>query len=115
MGDIDDKLLFFSDIESKSKEIIKKEVERFIPDKTFNISDCDFLTQKLTERINQRLIKYCSSNFKYVINVIFLENSNSGFTQNIVGVCDNETDGVISLHFPYKNITCIVNLIISSI
>lgn len=113
--DINEKLLFFTDIESKSKDIITKEVEHFIPDKTFNISDCDFLIEKLTERISKKLLKYCSSNFKYVINVIFLENSNSGFTQNIRSYCDKETDGVISLHFPYKHITCIVNLIIVSI
>lgn len=115
MNDIDDKHLFFGDIETKSKNIIKKEVERFIPDKTFNISDCDFLIEKLTERISNSLLKHCSSNFKYIINIVFLENSNSGFTQNIVSVCDKDTDGVISMHFPYKNITCIVNLLIASI
>ena len=48
-------------------------------------------------------------------NIIFLDNSNKGFTQNIGCIYDPETDGVISMHFPFNKITCVVNLIITSI
>lgn len=106
--------VLFAEIEKKSKEIVKQEVESFIPNKTFNISDCDFLISKLTEKIGNKLTSN-SNNFKYIINIIFLENSNKGFTQNIMTTYDPDTDGVISMHFPYKNITCIVNLMILSI
>ena len=91
--------VYFSEIESKSKEIVKTEVEAFIPNKTFNLSDCDFLISKLTEKIGNKL----------------KENSNKGFTQNIVATYDQDTDGVITMHFPYKKITCVVNLMILSI
>ena len=47
--------VYFSEIESKSKEIVKTEVEAFIPNKTFNLSDCDFLISKLTEKIGNKL------------------------------------------------------------
>ena len=49
--------MFFKDIEDDSKILIKKEVDSFISDKTFNLSDCDFLIKELTERIKIKLIK----------------------------------------------------------
>ena len=106
--------VYFSEIESKSKEIVKTEVEAFIPNKTFNLSDCDFLISKLTEKIGNKL-KENSNNFKYIINIVFMENSNKGFTQNMVATYDQDTDGVSTMHFPYKKITCVVNLMILSI
>ena len=109
-----DECYVFEEIEEKCKEIIKEEVNDLLLDKTFILSDCDFFIKKLTESIGQRL-KENSDNFKYIINIIFLDNSNKGFTQNIGSVYDPDTDGVISLHFPFNKITCIVNLIVSSI
>ena len=106
--------MFFKDIEDESKILIKKEVDSFISDKTFNLSDCDFLIKELTERIKIKLLKL-SDNFKYIINVVFLQNSNKGFTQKFDAYFENETDGIISLHFPFEKITCIVNLIALSI
>ena len=105
---------FFEEIEGKCKEIIKEEVNELLTDKAFILNDCDFFIKKLTESIGNRL-KENSDNFKYVLNIIFLDNSNKGFTQNIGCVYDPETDGVISLHFPFNKITCIVNLIVASL
>ena len=104
----------FDEIEDKCKEIISEEVNDLIADKTFILSDCDFFIKQLTESIGKRL-KNISDNFKYIINIIFLDNSNKGFTQNIGSIYDPDTDGVISLHFPFNKISCIVNLIVSSI
>ena len=104
----------FEEIEDKCKEIIKEEVNDLLVDKTFILSDCDFFIKQLSESIGKRL-KENSDNFKYIINIIFLDNSNKGFTQNIGSIYDPDTDGVISLHFPFNKITCIVNLIVSSI
>ena len=104
----------FEEIEDKCKEIIKEEVNDLLVDKTFILSDCDFFIKQLSESIGKRL-KENSDNFKYIINIIFLDNSNKGFTQNIGSIYDPDTDGVISLHFPFDKITCIVNLIVSSI
>ena len=104
----------FDEIEDKCKEIISEEVNDLIADKTFILSDCDFFIKQLTESIGKRL-KDISDNFKYIINIIFLDNSNKGFTQNIGSIYDPDTDGVISLHFPFNKISCIVNLIVSSI
>ena len=109
-----DECYVFEEIEEKCKEIIKEEVNDLLVDKTFILSDCDFFIKQLTESIGKRL-KENSDNFKYIINIIFLDNSNKGFTQNIGSVYDPDTDGVISLHFPFNKITCIVNLIVSSI
>ena len=106
--------LSFEEIEGKSKEIISQEVNELLRDKTFILSDCDFFIKQLTESIGNKL-KDNSDNFKYILNIIFLDNSNKGFTQNIGCVYDPETDGVISMHFPFNRITCIVNLIITSI
>ena len=104
----------FEEIEEKCKEIITEEVNDLLVDKTFILSDCDFFIKQLSESIGKRL-KENSDNFKYIINIIFLDNSNKGFTQNIGSIYDPATDGVISLHFPFDKITCIVNLIVSSI
>ena len=104
----------FEEIEEKSKEIITEEVNELLADKTFILSDCDFFIKQLTESIAKRL-KENSDNFKYIINIIFLDNSNKGFTQNIGCIYDPNTDGVISLHFPFNKISCIANLIVSSI
>ena len=104
----------FEEIEGKCKEIITEEVNELLKDKTFILNDCDFFIKKLNENIGNRL-KENSDNFKYIINIIFLENSNKGFTQNIGCVYDPDTDGVISMHFPFSKIICIVNLIITSI
>ena len=93
----------FDEIEDKCKEIISEEVNDLIADKTFILSDCDFFIKQLTESIGKRL-KDISDNFKYIINIIFLDNSNKGFTQNIGSVYDPDTDGVISLHFPFNKI-----------
>jgi len=106
--------MFFKDIEEDSKMIIKNEVDSFISNKTFNLSDCDFLLKELTERIKTKLLKL-SDNFKYIINVVFLQNSNKGFTQKFDAYFQTETDGIISLHFPFEKITCIVNLMALSI
>ena len=106
--------IFFVDVEEESKNIITSELEKFIPDKTFNVSDCDFLIKELTERITQSLVKN-SNNFKYIVNVVFADNADKGFTQNIGASYDPETDGVISLYYTFEKITCIVNLFILSI
>ena len=104
----------FEEIEDKCKEIIKEEVNDLLVDKTFILSDCDFFIKQLTESIGKRL-RENADNFKYIINILFMDNSNKGFTQNIGSIYDPDTDGVISLHFPFNKITCIVNLIVSSI
>ena len=105
---------FFEEIESKCKEIITEEVNDLLIDKTFILSDCDFFIKQLNERIGTKL-KENSDNFKYIINILFLDNSNKGFTQNIGCFYDPDTDGVISMHFPFNKITCVVNLIITSL
>ena len=104
----------FEEIEEKCKEIITEEVNDLLVDKTFILSDCDFFIKQLTESIGKRL-RENADNFKYIINILFMDNSNKGFTQNIGSIYDPDTDGVISLHFPFDKITCIVNLIVSSI
>ncbi len=104
----------FEEVEAKSKEIISEEVNDLLADKAFILSDCDFFIKQLNESIGKKL-KENSDNFKYIINIIFLDNSNKGFTQNIGCVYDPDTDGVISMHFPFNKITCVVNLIITSI
>ena len=104
----------FEEIEEQSKEIIREEVNELLSDKTFILSDCDFFIKRLTDSIGNRL-KENSDNFKYIINIIFLDNSNKGFTQNIGCLYDPDSDGVISMHFPFNKISCIVNLIVSSI
>ena len=104
----------FEEIEDRCKEIISEEVNELLSDKTFILSDCDFFIKKLTDNIGNRL-KENSDNFKYIINIIFLDNSNKGFTQNIGCIYDGDSDGVISMHFPFNKITCVVNLIASSI
>ncbi len=109
-----DEFYVFEEIEEKCKEIIKEEVNDLLVDKTFILSDCDFFIKKLTESIGKRL-KENSDNFKYILNIIFLDNSNKGFTQNIGCIYDPDSDGVISMHFPFNKITCVVNLIATSI
>ena len=104
----------FEEIEDKCKEIITEEVNDLLVDKTFILSDCDFFIKQLTESIGKRL-RENADNFKYIINILFMDNSNKGFTQNIGCIYDPDSDGVISLHFPFDKITCIVNLIVSSI
>ena len=104
----------FEEIEEKCKEIMTEEVNDLLVDKTFILSDCDFFIKQLTESIGKRL-RENADNFKYIINILFLDNSNKGFTQNIGCIYDPDSDGVISLHFPFDKITCIVNLIVSSI
>ena len=104
----------FEEIEDKCKEIITEEVNDLLVDKTFILSDCDFFIKQLTESIGKRL-RENADNFKYIINILFMDNSNKGFTQNIGCIYDPDSDGVISLHFPFDQITCIVNLIVSSI
>ena len=104
----------FEEIEEKCKEIITEEVNDLLVDKTFILSDCDFFIKQLTESIGKRL-RENADNFKYIINILFLDNSNKGFTQNFGCIYDPDSDGVISLHFPFDKITCIVNLIVSSI
>ena len=64
--------IYFEDVEEDSKKIIIKEVNAFIQNKTFNLSDCDFLMNQLCDRISKELKKN-SNNFKYILNVIFLE------------------------------------------
>ena len=104
----------FEEIEDKCKEIITEEVNDLLVDKTFILSDCDFFIKQLTESIGKRL-RENADNFKYIINILFMDNSNKGFTQNIGCIYDPDSDGVISLHFPFDKIICIVNLIVSSI
>ena len=104
----------FEEIEQKCKEIINEEVNELLTDKTFILNDCDFFIKQLNENIGNKL-KENSDNFKYIINIIFLDNSNKGFTQNIGCIYDPDTDGVISMHFPFNKITCVVNLIITSL
>ena len=104
----------FEEIEEKCKEIISEEVNELLTDKTFILSDCDFFIKQLNENIGNKL-KENSDNFKYIINIIFLDNSNKGFTQNIGCIYEPDTDGVISMHFPFNKITCVVNLIITSL
>ena len=105
--------IYFEDVEEDSKKIIIKEVNAFIQNKTFNLSDCDFLMNQLCDRITKELKKN-SNNFKYILNVIFLDNSNKGFTQKFNAVFDKDTDGIISMHFPFEKISCVVNLMILS-
>ena len=105
--------IYFEDVEEDSKKIIIKEVNAFIQNKTFNLSDCDFLMNQLCDRISKELKKN-SNNFKYILNVIFLYNSNKGFTQKFNAVFDKDTDGIISMHFPFEKISCVVNLMILS-
>jgi hypothetical protein len=105
--------IYFEDVEEDSKKIIIKEVNAFIQNKTFNLSDCDFLMNQLCDRISKELKKN-SNNFKYILNVIFLDNSNKGFTQKFNAVFDKDTDGIISMHFPFEKISCVVNLMILS-
>lgn len=106
--------LFFTDIESDCKEIITREVKDFMSNKVFNIEDCNFFLNKLTNTITDKLIKL-SPHVKYIVNVIFLQNDEKGFTQNILGTYDKETDGVISLFFHFKEIICLINLICTSL
>ena len=68
---------------------------------------------QLCDRISKELKKN-SNNFKYILNVIFLDNSNKGFTQKFNAVFDKDTDGIISMHFPFEKISCVVNLMILS-
>lgn len=105
--------IYFKDIEEDSKNIIKKEVNAFIQNKTFNLSDCDFLMNQLCDRITKGLMAN-SDNFKYILNIVFLENSNKGFTQKFNAMFDTETDGIISMHFPFEKISCVVNLMVLS-
>ena len=105
--------IYFEDVEEDSKKIIIKEVNAFIQNKTFNLSDCDFLMNQLCDRISKELKKN-SNNFKYILNVIFLDNSNKGFTQKFNAMFDIETDGIISMHFPFEKISCVVNLMVLS-
>lgn len=105
--------IYFEDVKEDSKKIIIKEVNAFIQNKTFNLSDCDFLMNQLCDRISKELKKN-SNNFKYILNVIFLDNSNKGFTQKFNAVFDKDTDGIISMHFPFEKISCVVNLMILS-
>ena len=105
---------FFGEIEDQCKQIITEEVNGFVNNQKFVLEDCDFFIKTLTESIGKRL-KDTSDNFKYVINILFLDNSNKGFTQSFGELYDPDTDGVISLHFPFNNITCIVNLIATSL
>lgn len=106
--------IFFEEIEEQSKSLIKQEVDGFIRDKTFNISDCDFLINKLTETLLQKL-KQNSDNFKYILSIVLLNSSEKGVAQNIVANFDTETDGIISMSFKYPKISCIVNLFVLSI
>ena len=57
--------IYFEDVEEDSKKIIIKEVNAFIQNKTFNLSDCDFLMNQLCDRISKELKKN-SNNFKYI-------------------------------------------------
>ena len=100
--------IYFKDIEEDSKNIIKKEVNAFIQNKTFNLSDCDFLMNQLCDRITKGLME------NSVLNIVFLENSNKGFTQKFNAMFDTETDGIISMHFPFEKISCVVNLMVLS-
>ena len=49
--------IYFEDVEEDSKKIIIKEVNAFIQNKTFNLSDCDFLMNQLCDRISKELKK----------------------------------------------------------
>lgn len=106
--------IFFTDIESDCKEIISKEVKGFMSNKVFNLEDCNFFLNKLTNSITDKLLKL-SPHFKYIVNVIFLQNDEKGFIQNIMSSFEKETDGVLSLQFPFKEIICLINLICTSI
>ena len=105
--------IYFEDVEEDSKKIIIKEVNAFIQNKTFNLSDCDFLMNQLCDRITKGLIEN-SDNFKYILNIVFLENSDKGFTQKFNAAFYKDTDGIISMHFPFEKISCVVNLMILS-
>ena len=105
---------FFGEIEDQCKKIITEEVNEFVNNQKFVLEDCDFFIKTITDSIGKRL-KEISDNFKYIINVLFLDNSNKGFTQSFGEIYDPDTDGVISLHFPFNSITCIVNLIVTSL
>lgn len=105
---------FFNEIEEASKQIIKEEVHNLLENKTFILGDCEFFIKQLTEAIGNRLKNNCDY-FKYIINVIFLDNTNKGFCQNISPYYDPESDGVISLPFTFDKITCVVNLIATSL
>ena len=104
----------FKEIKETCEEIIKNEVYNLLKDKTFVLSDCDFFIKKLTDNIAEQ-IKNCSNNFKYIINVIFLDNTQKGFSQNIGPIYDPETDGIISVLYPFNQINCVVNLFVLSL
>lgn len=100
----------FNDIKNEATNIINSEVNYMLKGKVFNLSDCDFFIKKLKEKIGEKLIKF-SNNFKYILNIIFLDNANKGFTQNIDAIYDINNDGILTLTFKQEKITCVVNLI----
>jgi hypothetical protein len=102
--------ILFEDIENESKKIIKRIVDGFLADKTFNIRDADFLIKHLNDKIMAKLTEL-SENFKYILSVTLLGNDNSAHIEDMALYVDTRTDGIISEKFVFKNITCIVNLI----
>jgi hypothetical protein len=102
--------ILFEDIEGELKRVIKKVVEGFLHDKTFNIRDADFLIKYLEDNIMTSLTNM-SDNFKYILTVTLLGNDTTGHIEDTAMYFDSATDGVVSEKFVFKNITCIVNLI----
>jgi hypothetical protein len=106
--------VFFSEIEEDCKSILSKHINSYLKDKTFNLKDSDFMMDYLNNKIMPDL-KAISSNFKYILSFIFLQNDNSGFCQDMSLYYDPDSDGCITQKYSFSSIICIVNLFCTSI
>lgn len=102
-------ILNFSQIEEECRHIIKDNVTKFLSDKSFNVSDSEFMINYLTGNILKE-IKKISDNFKFIVSIVLMHNDECGFTQNIGMIYDTETDGTIVERYTFRNIVCITNL-----
>ena len=102
--------VLFNEIEQDCKTCIDRIINNFLKDKKFNTKDLDFMMNKLQDSIITDL-KKISNNFKFIINILLLENDKSGFVQDINLYYDNITDGHIIEKYSFKGISCIVNLL----
>ncbi len=110
---MDDRVLF-SELEKDCRQMLKKKIEGYLNDKIFNTNDAEWMNSQLSEIILKDL-KNISSNFKYCLSLVLLQNDSSGFNQNVNLYYDAETDGCISDKYTFKGIVCVFTLFVLAI
>jgi hypothetical protein len=110
----DNEKVLFDEIEKACRKVLNKQINSFLSDKVFNLSDCDFMINYLTDRILNDL-NNISDNFKYIINLILLQNDSNGFTQNMAFYYDIDTDGCVTEKYSFNDIQCVANVFCLSI